>query len=317
MHKKQILILLIVVVSIFSSDDLFPVEYWYPKMNYIVKSYIKEKDWAEFHKTPLKKRWSYLNGPTKIHYIWSQRKTSNGWIRKTNLHLEGTYKEGKKVGIWRRYPQVGKDRLIDYKYKYNRSGKMVYRIKYDDYRPYLSRKRKDGRTRGKRRNRVESRTFYHPYFEDYQAGFSFPLTMGYTYPLGVSLSAVNFYAEIPGKRLYFARPTLVLASEVGYWGPMFNLGLSPYARKSAGHKYLGTTPFTCNGSLSYIRNGKERPHIPGDRWYWGVNADWQTSYAHVRLGAQRLIGHEEDRPWKVTFTVGAGLQLLGIFFWAM
>lgn len=305
MHCKYIFLILICTFPLLAKDGLIPVSYEHYDKKIIISSHIHKSDSATFEVASNDYRWKLLNGKTQIDTIIRNRYVM------PKLRHTGQLRNGVRIKKWLTYDLGKYDTLPSYKNGYSSSGRHRYRIDYTVEKPkrFLFFKVKGNRVK------AERRTFYHPYMEEYKGGIDVPLLFGYSRQLGFTAKLLNLYAEIPSRRFYFARPTVVLSTDVGSRGYTFNLGLSPFSREDPIFSQKGSTPISLNASLSYIQKEEGTPDFLSDRWYWGANVDWHNRIGQVRLGAVQLVGPEENKEWQFTFSVGAGLYAVGILFW--
>ncbi len=291
---KTVLCLIISAAVVFAADTLLAVSSSLERDNGDLiryEGFIHPKDSISFYSesSSFKSRDSLMIDSMKI-------------FRNSHLYGEGITYKGENLGLWTYYNNDGSVKLKEYT---NSKGRLRKREKF-------------------RYNKIiETEQFYPKWleslFNDYQWGIQHPTNIDVAHPTGFTISSLNLHFEIPMPHIADVyRPIVVLANEAGMNGYAFRAGLSPYINKDYYvSSVFGFTPVTVNASFTYIFRDNDYENLPEPtpyRWHVGVDADLNFVFGHFRLGAYRLIGPEDDRPWHFMFSVGASPAILAIPF---
>lgn len=300
--KKSIIIILLSLTFLAAKDsrggkDLIPVvlrdttDYYHGPDYYEYFSFINRKDSAAFY--------SFVDDIYRKQMLFQDTVTvlCNGEPHYSRTIIK---EKGKKVK-WVQYDSKSRETFV---VTYKRDGSIYRTVNYSYD--------KEGR-------RITG-SGVNPFTEYYQWGIQHPTTFDAAHPTGFTISSLNLHFEIPTPHIANVyRPIIVIANEAGVNGYACRLGLSPFITKECygGSSLFSFTPITVNASFTYLYRDDEYNKIPEPvpyRWYVGADADLNFIFGHFRLGAYRLIGPEEDRPWRFLFSIGASPAILAVPF---
>lgn len=233
----------------------------------------------------------------------------------------GVLKNGKEVGIWIQ-DNCSKSLLDTNNWNlftiehYNDIGKQT-KVEYF----------KDGKKDKTEHPRVGE--FFRSCFDDYQLGVQPPIMINADYPLGASISSLNFNFQIPMPQYDLftgdTRASAAAAAEIGVRGYALRAGLAPFEDNHF-------TPLTLNASFSRFwkdHDNKVYPDTKAGMWYYGADIDWSGNFhthidnfplselfflTHFRLGFMVPEGGSVRNDAVLSFSAGFSPGVFAVFF---